>query len=78
MNNNNKKQIMVNIKNMLEHQMLVLDKIHESDVLFRKELKKSKEWLRFNELVVLKTWLLNRNAKLNKNTVHEELKGIPV
>jgi len=42
------------VKNMLEFQMLMLENVYEDDMLFRKELKKSKKWLDARELITLK------------------------
>ncbi len=41
------------IKNLLEFQMLMLENVYEDDLVFRKELKKSKIWLNSNDLITL-------------------------
>ena len=66
------------IKNLLEFQMLMLENVFENDVVFRKELKKSKKWLNFNDLITLKKWLLRKFSKTHSKSIHEELKEIPV
>lgn len=66
------------IKNLLEFQMLMLENVFENDVVFRKELKKSKKWLNFNDLITLKKWLLRKFSKTHYKSIYEELKEIPV
>jgi hypothetical protein len=65
------------VNNMLELQMLVLENVHEDDTLFRKELRKSKKWLKLKELVTLKKWLLKKFNNKHKETIKEVLKDIP-
>lgn len=66
------------IKNLLEFQMLMLENVFEDDIVFRKELKKSKKWLNGNELIILKKWLLRKFSKTHCKSIQEELKEIPV
>jgi hypothetical protein len=66
------------INNLLEFQMLMLENVFEDDVVFRKELKKSKKWLNANDLITLKKWLLRKFSKKHCKSIHEELKEIPI
>jgi hypothetical protein len=66
------------INNLLEFQMLILENVFENDLVFRKELKKSKKWLNVNDLITLKKWLLRKFSKTHSKSIHEELKEIPV
>jgi hypothetical protein len=43
---------------MLEYTKTILQKVSFSPYLFKKELRKSKKWLRKEELVVLKSWAI--------------------
>ncbi|MGV8091152.1 MAG: hypothetical protein AB2L24_04725 [Mangrovibacterium sp.] len=65
------------INNMLEFQMLMLENVNEDAGLFRKELQKSKKWLKFNELVTLKKWLLKKFNQQHRKTIHDILEDIP-
>ena len=69
---------MNSINNLLEFQMLMLENVFENDVVFRKELNKSKKWLNANDLITLKKWLLRKFSKTHCKSIHEELKEIPV
>lgn len=42
---------------MLEHQLLVLQKVDANRKLFKKELKKSLGWLSDDEIEILKNWV---------------------
>jgi hypothetical protein len=66
------------INNLLEFQMLMLENVFEDDVVFRKELKKSKKWLNSKDLITLKKWLLSKFSKTHFKSIHEELKEIPI
>ncbi len=57
---------------MLDFQMIMLKNIYSNDLSFRKELKKSKQWLTGTELVFLKKWLLNNFSTTHLDTIHEE------
>jgi hypothetical protein len=65
------------INNMLEFQMLMLENLNEDAGLFRKELQKSKKWLKFNELVTLKKWLLKKFNQQHRKAIHDILEDIP-
>lgn len=67
---------MKKVKNMLEHQMLILDNVRDSDFLFKKELKKSKQWLGKNELILLKKWLLDKIDGNRQKLVLEALNDL--
>ncbi|OFY26510.1 MAG: hypothetical protein A2275_10925 [Bacteroidetes bacterium RIFOXYA12_FULL_35_11] len=47
---------------MLEYTKLVLQKVSFDKSLFAKELKKSLQWLKDNEVKVLQTWALSTFA----------------
>ena len=64
------------VKNMLEFQMLMLENVYEDDMLFKKELKKSKKWLDARELITLKKWLLKRFQNTQDKTIQEALNDI--
>jgi len=56
----------------------MLENVFEDDVVFRKELKKSKKWLNSKDLITLKKWLLSKFSKTHFKSIHEELKEIPI
>ncbi len=47
---------------MLEYTKLVLQKVSFDKSLFAKELKKSLQWLKSNEVMVLQAWALSTFA----------------
>ena len=56
---------------MLEHQKIVLNAVAGDLHLFKREIKKSAEWLNLEEQKELKDWVMaNLNANHNK-IVHE-------
>jgi hypothetical protein len=58
--------------------MFMLENVYEDDILFRKELKKSKKWLNTSDLILLKKWLLKKFHKTQDSTIHEVLHDIVV
>ncbi|MEN6453575.1 MAG: hypothetical protein ABFD10_04885 [Prolixibacteraceae bacterium] len=65
------------INNMLEFQMLMLENVNDDAGMFRKELQKSKKWLKFKDLITLKQWLLNKFQRQHKQIVHDILDDVP-
>lgn len=51
------------MKNMLEHQIIVLENVSHSKELFKKELLKSLNWLEEEEILQLKEWLMHNIAE---------------
>jgi hypothetical protein len=72
-----KKNTMTTINNMLELQMLVLQNIHENEELFKKELFKSIKWLKPQELLVLRDWLMKKYFKKHSKTISEIFREVP-
>lgn len=65
------------IRNMLEFQMLMLENINDDRNKFRKELKKSRKWLDFHDLIILKGWLLKKFSQQHYDLIHEVLPHVP-
>ena len=66
------------INNMLEFQMLMLENVNDDAGMFRKELQKSKKWLKFKDLVTLKQWSLKKFQRQHRRIIHDILDDVPV
>ena len=66
------------INNMLEFQMFMLENVNEDAGLFRKELQKSKKWLKLKDLVTLKQWSLKKFQRQHRRIIHDILDDVPV
>lgn len=56
---------------MLELQKFVLLQVSDNETLFKKELQKSKKWLRANETEELLEWLMIRFGSTHKEIIEE-------
>lgn len=56
---------------MLELSKTILSKISFDRYLFKKELKKARNWLKPNEALVLKVWCLAQFGHLYKDVILE-------
>lgn len=56
---------------MLEFSKTVLSKISFDKRLFKKELKKSLKWLKPNEKLVLKVWVLTQFGHMYKDVIQD-------
>ena len=56
---------------MLELSKTILSKISFDKILFKKELRKARKWLKPNEALVLKVWCLAQFGHLYKDVILE-------
>jgi len=61
------------VKNMLDHQKLVLENLAGNDEMFRKELRKAGNWLKREERSELREWLLKKGYYKHDKTIKEVL-----
>ena len=61
---------------MLEMSKHVLQKVSFDRMLFRKELTKAKNWLKKEELKLLKAWALITFAGQYEELIHEVLEAV--
>jgi hypothetical protein len=56
--------------NMLEMQKLVLENVHEDKSLFEKELRKSFNWLEYDDLIILYNWAMEEYSDKYFNLIN--------
>lgn len=56
---------------MLELSKTILSKISFDKMLFKKELKKSLKWIKPNEKLILKVWVLAQFGHMYKDVILE-------
>lgn len=56
---------------MLEFSKTILSKMSFDKFLFKKELKKSLKWLKPNEKLVLKVWVLAQFGHMYKDVIQD-------
>ena len=56
---------------MLEHQKLVISNVSHIEPLFRKEITKSLKWLKPEEVVEFRQWLMKNYRGIYRDVIYE-------
>lgn len=56
---------------MLEHQKILLKQLSYDKELFRKEILKSFKWLKSNEIIELRNWLIENYGRTHSDVIQE-------
>jgi hypothetical protein len=59
------------MRNMLEHQITVLENVSDNVDLFKKEIEKSAKWLNENDFTELKEWVVSNYPFIYETTLEE-------
>jgi len=59
---------------MLKYTETILQKVSFNKDLFKKELKKSKRWLKKDEIIVLQTWCVLNFGSIYMDVINEVFK----